>query len=519
MYPGTWAKSRPDKAAVIVAETGRTLTYGELDARSNQLAHWFRTRGLVVGDHIAFVIDNRPEALEVAWAAQRSGLYYTPVNWHLTPAEMAYVINDCGAKALIFGPDHLDSADEVLAGVDDACALGIGAPAAMDSYELALSSMPTDPLADETEGFDMIYSSGTTGRPKGGKRPLLHLRPGESGGKFTKVFQKYALDESSVYLSPGAPLYHAAPLRWTMGVHRLGGTAVIMERFDPRAALSAIENYRVTHSQWVPTMFVRMLALPAEERNRYDLSSSRVAVHSAAPCAVGVKKAMLDWWGPIIYEYYGASEGGLLTEIGPREWLAHPGSVGRAVLGTVHIMDLDDDNREVPVGSVGRIFCEGGIPISYHNDRSKTGQAYNRAGWSSVGDIGYVDHDGYLYIVDRRDDLIIVGGVNIYPREIEDVLIVHPKVADVAVIGVPDEVYGQQVKAVVQPVDQDADGSRLADELFEYCSEHLAKYKVPASFDLERELPRASSGKLYKRRLQERYARPARTASQEISER
>lgn len=507
MYPGTWAKTQPDKPAVIIAETGRALTYGELDARSNQLAHWFRANGLTVGDHIAMVIDNRTEFLEVAWAAQRSGLYYTPVNWHLTPAEMAYVVRDCGARAVIFGPNHIASGDAILAEAGRLLTLGIAGASGsgMPSYEGALTTMPTDPIADEAEGFDMIYSSGTTGPPKGGVRRLLGIRPGTPSGKLTGIYQEYGIDESSVYLTPGAPLYHSAPLRWTIAVHRLGGTAVVMERFDAVEALAAMERYRITHSQWVPTMFVRMLALPPEQRRAYNLSASRVAVHSAAPCPAAVKREMLEWWGPVIYEYYGASEGGLVTQIGPEEWLEHAGSVGKARWGAAHIMDLDDDDVEVPPGTIGRIFCEGGVRVKYHNDGSKTANAHNSRGWVSVGDIGYVDDDGYLYLVDRRDDLIIAGGVNIYPKEIEDVLIAHPAVADVAVFGVPHPDYGQQVKAVVELVDQTDANPELAAVLIEHCQKNLAKYKVPRSVDFEREFPRAPSGKLYKRRLRARY--------------
>ena len=336
-------------------------------------------------------------------------------------------------------------------------------------------------------------------------RPLPNIHPGAESRKLSKLFDRFDMSEETVYLSPGAPLYHAAPLRFCMSQHRLGGTAVVMERFDALEALRAIERYSVTHSQWVPTMFVRMLRLDEEDRHRFDLSSHRVAIHGAAACPRPVKEAMLEWWGPIIHEYYGASEGGGVTHIGPEEWLQHPGSVGKPLYGVPHILD-EEDGSELPAGEAGVVYFERGIPIEYHNDAEKTLSAHGPNGWSTVGDIGYLDDDGYLYLVDRRSNLIISGGVNIYPQEIEDVLIVHPAVDDAAVIGVSNEEFGQEVKAVVQVRDGVQPSPELETELIDHCRSSLASFKCPRSVDFVEELPRSENGKLYKRRLIETYA-------------
>lgn len=504
MYPGNWAETHPDKPAIVMVESGEVRTYRQLDDASNALAHLFRSRGLEVGSHLAILMANRPEYLEACWAAQRSGLYYTPLNWHLTAAEVAYILDDCGAQLLVVDERHAELATELLRERPHISGLAVGVELpSFDRYEEVIAAAPTSRLDDETEGQDMIYTSGTTGRPKGGLRPLPGMDPREENRRLVAVYRSFDMGESTVYLSPGAPLYHAAPLRWAMAQHRWGATSVVMERFDPLTALAAIERHRVTHSQWVPTMFVRLLRLSPNDRIGFDLSSHRMAVHSAAACPVPVKRELMEWWGPIVHEYYGASEGGGVTYIGPQEWLEHPGSVGRPILGAFHI--LDDDGTELSPGERGTIFYERGIPIAYHNDTEKTRAAHRDDGWSTVGDLGYIDEDGYLYLVGRRQNLIISGGVNIYPQEVEDLLTGHPAVADVAVIGIPNQEYGQEVKAVVE-LGSDAEPSdELEAELIAFCRSGLATYKAPRSVDFVTELPRAPNGKLYKRRLMEQY--------------
>jgi acyl-CoA synthetase (AMP-forming)/AMP-acid ligase II len=509
MWPGFHAAQRPDHPAVVMAGAGNVVTYAELEAGSNRLAHVFAEAGLGFGDHVAFLLPNEPRLLEVCWAAQRSGLYYTAVNWHLTAEEVAYIVDDCEARALVVGAAFAEVAGELAGFLPDRVGLRLaagGRVAGYDRYEDVVADASPDPVDEQLEGHAMLYSSGTTGRPKG-VRYALERRPiGEPGLAVEGFRLMYGLDEETVYLSP-APMYHAAPLQWCLAVTRLGGTAVIMEQFEPEAALAAIEAHRITHSQWVPTMFVRLLKLPEAARSGYDLSSHRVAVHAAAPCPVAVKQAMLDWWGPIIHEYYAATEAVGATAIGPEEWLAHPGSVGRPVGSTVHI--CDDDGEDVPVGEVGVVWFEKsadiGLQFEYHNDPAKTAGAHDRRGWATTWDMGRLDEEGYLYLTDRKDFMIVSGGVNIYPQEAENVLIAHPRVLDAAVFGVPDDEMGEQVKAVVQPLAWQDAGPDLEQELLAHCREHLAHYKCPRSVDFEPELPRHDTGKLYKRLLRDRY--------------
>jgi acyl-CoA synthetase (AMP-forming)/AMP-acid ligase II len=503
-YPGHWARVQPERPAIVMAATGDVVTWRELEERSNRGAQLFRSRGLRPGDAIAILLENHPRFLEICWAAQRAGLVYTPINWHLTPPEIEYIANDCGAR-LFVASAALAPLSRALEGRTPRIEtrLSVGGPIpGYESWEEQTAKQPADPIPDEIEGTDMIYTSGSTGRPKGGRQPLLGGPPGAID--VTRgLFELFGFDERSVYLSPGAPLYHAAPLRFTMTLARIGSTSVILDRFDPVAALAAIERHRVTHSQWVPTMFVRLLRLPEAERRRFDLSSHRMAIHAAAPCPIPVKEQMLAWWGPIVHEYYGGSEGGGLTYITPEEWLRKKGSVGRAVVGRIHI--AGEDGSELPPGESGVIYFEGGRRIEYWNDAEKTARAYHPHGWATIGDVGYLDEDGYLFLTDRRDFMIIVGGVNIYPQESEDVLITHPLVADVAVIGVPNEEYGEEVKAVVQPLDPRDAGPELEAELIAFCQARLSKQKCPRTVDFEAELPRSPAGKLYKRRLRERY--------------
>jgi len=507
MYPGTHAAATPDKVAHVMAGSGEQVTYRELDERSNRLAQLMWAAGLRPGDHIAALLENNVRYPEVYWAAIRSGLYLTTVNRYLTGEEAAYIVEDCGAKVLVSSVAMGDVAVAVARQVPD-CPVRLmvdDVAEGFEPYEDALDAQSAEPLAEEPMGETMLYSSGTTGRPKGIKRPLSGRHASEGAGISGLLGPLFHMDTDTVYLSP-APMYHSAPLGFSMGVQVLGGTVVIMERFDPESALAAIEAHRVTHSQWVPTMFSRMMKLPEEARTRHDLSSHRVAIHAAAPCPVGVKEQMFRWWGPILFEYYGGTEVNGLTYITAEEWLAHRGSVGKPVLGTIHI--CDETGAELPNGEPGLVYFElPQRPFEYHGDAAKTRKAEHPAhsNWTALGDVGYVDDEGYLYLTDRATFMIISGGVNIYPQEIEDVLILHPGVADVAVIGVPNEEFGEEVKAVVQAADPSTAGPELAERLLAYAREHLAAYKVPRSIDFEDQLPRLPTGKLYKRLLRDRY--------------
>ncbi len=503
-HPSIHARNNPGKPAYVMAGSGETVTYGELDTRSNQGAHLFRSLGLKPGDHIALFLDNNPRFFEICWAAQRCGLYYTAISSRLTAAEVDYIAGDCAAQVFISGPAVGAVAQEVagkLATVRRYFSVQTTMPG-YESWEEARASQPTTPIADEVAGYDMLYSSGTTGRPKGIKAPFLN-EPIDAVNPLLDLSRKlYGIDESTLYLSP-APLYHAAPLRFNMTIMRMGGTSLIMEHFDAEEYLRLVEKHRVTHSQLVPTMFVRMLKLPEEVRKKYDVSSLKCAIHAAAPCPVKVKEQMIAWWGPILTEYYAGTEGNGFCAINSTDWLAHKGSVGRALIGQLRI--LGEDGEEMPVGEPGVIYFAEGRPFSYHNDPDKTRQAFNDKGWSTLGDIGYVDAEGYLYLTDRKAYMIISGGVNIYPQEVEDLLVTHPKVADVAVFGVPSEQFGEEVKAVVQAADPRAAGPALAQELISFCREHLSPIKCPKSVDFEAELPRHPTGKLYKRLLRDRY--------------
>ncbi|MBI1239016.1 MAG: AMP-binding protein [Alphaproteobacteria bacterium] len=502
MHPSVHARTTPDKPAYVMAATGETVTYGQLEARSNQAANLFREAGLKVGDCIAIFMENNARYFEITWGAQRAGLYYTCISTRLTPGEIAYIVKDSGAKILIasaaLGPTK--TLPELVPGVT-IYTVG-GEVAGLKRWEDAAGSMPQMPIADETSGADMLYSSGTTGRPKGVRVPLSGLAITEGGPLIAMLQLLFGANENSVYLSP-APLYHAAPLRYNMSIQRSGGMCVVMEHFDPEEALRLIEKYKVTISQWVPTMFVRMLKLPEEARTRYDLSSHQTAIHAAAPCPIEVKKQMLAWWGPIIHEYYAGTEGNGFVYCSPQDWLAHPGTVGRALLGEVHI--VGEDGKDVPVGEEGVIYFAGGPEFSYHNDPGKTAESRNANGWSTLGDVGKLDEERFLYLTDRKAFMIISGGVNIYPQECENLLITHPKVADVAVIGVPNEDFGEEVKAVVQPMNWADAGPALAEELIAFCREQLSAIKCPRTVDFMEELPRHPTGKLYKRLIRDQY--------------
>jgi len=485
------ARLRPDKAAVVMAASGRTTTYAELDDRSVRLARLLRAHGLRTGDHLAVLVGNEPAFFDVVWAAMRTGLFVTPINWHLAPAEAGYIVRDCDATALVTSAMVAD----VVEAIDLADLAGIELLLSAADLDAALASVEPGEVDDEHEGGWMFYSSGTTGRPKGILPPLSPAPLGTPSFLTMMLGAMFGFDAETTYLCP-APLYHAAPAGWSTGVQRLGGTTVVMEAFDPIGLLEAIERYRVTHVQLVPTHMVRLLKLPAEERARFDLSSLRMVVHAAAPCPVEVKRAFIDWVGPIVHEYYSGSEGIGFCKIGPEEWLAHPGSVGRSMSGAIHV--LDPVGAEVPVGEEGEIWFETSRRFEYHKDPDKTAGVWNDRGWSWLGDAGRVDEEGYLYLTDRAGHMIISGGVNIYPRETEDVLIGHPDVADVAVLGVADPEMGERVCAFVQLVPGAAVGG---DELIEFCRDRLSHYKCPTEVRFLEELPRFPTGKLLKRLL------------------
>jgi long-chain acyl-CoA synthetase len=504
MHPSTHAKINPDKPAYIMGGTGETITYGELDACSNQGAHLFRSLGVGRGDAIAIFMDNTPRYFEVLWAAQRSGLRFTAISSKLTAGEVEYIVKDCGAKAFItsYGVGDVARAlAPLIPGVKLFMTDGAEPPYA--SWEQARAAFPTTPIADEGAGAAMLYSSGTTGKPKGVKRAVTGEAPIDGPNPLTMLGRGlYGWDENSVYLSP-APLYHAAPLGWTMAVHALGGTVVVMERFGPEEALQLIQRHKITTAQWVPTHFVRMLKLPPETRAKYDVSSLTQVFHAAAPCPVPIKEQMIAWWGPIISEYYAGTEGNGFTAINSAEWLAHKGSVGRGLNAKVQI--CDEDGEPVPPRTEGAVFFEGGGQFEYHNDPVKTADSRNKHGWTTLGDVGWVDEEGYLYLTDRKSFMIISGGVNIYPQEIENLLITHPKVADVAVVGAPHEEMGEEVVAVIEPADWADAGPDLAAELSAFARANLSHVKTPRRIDFMQELPRHQTGKLYKRLIRDAY--------------
>ncbi|MCW2856586.1 MAG: AMP-binding protein [Marmoricola sp.] len=508
MFPGTHAATNPEKPALIMAGSGRVLTYGQLEDRSARLARALHDLGLRKGDVFAMLSDNAAEALEVYWAALRSGLYVTAINHNLAPDEAAYIVNDCDARIVIASAGVRPLAEAISGDtpqITHRFAFG-GEITGHGSYEELLAGAG-EPLADMPRGSDMLYSSGTTGRPKGVKPPLLPIQVNEPGDPLTGLAGvAFGLNPDDVYLSP-APIYHAAPLRWCGIVHAHGGTVVMMEKFSAEAALDAIAEHGVTVLQMVPTMFVRMLQLPADVRDVADTSSLRLAVHAAAPCPPEVKQAMIDWWGPILLEYYASTEGNGMALISSPEWLARPGSVGRSVLGPVHV--CDDEGVELPAGEVGAVYFEREtVPFEYHKDPEKTAAAQHPSHptWTAVGDLGYVDEDGYLYLTDRKAFMIISGGVNIYPQEIENVLTLHPAIFDVGVIGIPDAEFGEQVKAVVQLKEGFTASDELATELISYVRERLAHYKAPRTVDFAESLPRTPTGKLVKGELKKRYA-------------
>ena len=508
MYPAKWAEKSPEKAAIIHATTGEQTSFRELNDRSNQLAQLMWDKGLRPGDHIASFLENDIRFFDIVWAALRSGLYLTTVNRYLTAEEAGYIVHDCEAKVLITSGYLKDVAIDIAQHTPN-CTTRLVINGEIEGYADyfdALAAYPAAPLASQPLGAFMLYSSGTTGRPKGIKRPLSGVMVSDDpNGLGTMQQLLWGFDENSVYLSP-APLYHSAPAAFATATLASGGSVVVMPRFDPVAALQAIETHKVTHSQWVPTMFTRMLKLPEKDRSGFDLSSHKIAIHAAAPCPVEVKKQMLEWWGPIIHEYYAGTEANGFAVVGPEDWLRYPGTVGQALGSVIHI--CDDDGHELPAGETGIVYFEQEeMSFSYHNSPEKTKDVQHpqHPNWTALGDVGYVNEEGFLFLTDRATFMIISGGVNIYPQEIEDAIVMHDKVADVAVIGVPNEEMGEEVKAVVQLAPSVSPSEAVSAELLAYAREHVAHYKCPKSIDFLEELPRLPTGKLYKRLLKDKY--------------
>jgi long-chain acyl-CoA synthetase len=508
--PHTSGQGGANKPAVILYPSGTVITFDDLEARANRLAHRFRQAGLREGDTVAILMENNEHIHAVMWAARRSGLYYVPINTHLTAPEAAYIIDNSTAKAIIGSAALRETcqnlAEHLPEGLPGLLMIAGAGPqadlAGWERYPECVADQPDTPIDDEREGDLLQYSSGTTGRPKGIKRELPHVSPAESPGMMSALVGFWMTHES-IYLSP-APLYHTAPSVWSMSAQAGGITTVVMEKFDPEGTLDAVQRYRVTHGQFVPAMFTRMLKLPQAVRDSYDLSSLQRVMHAAAPCPVEIKKQMIDWWGPIVDEYYASSEAIGSTLISAEEWLAHPGSVGKPMLCEIHI--LGEDGTELPPGQPGEIYFEGGYSFEYLNDPTKTAASHDKHGWVTVGDVGYLDDEGYLYLTDRRHHMIISGGVNIYPQETENLLVTHPKVLDAAVFGTPDDEMGQRVMAAVQTVDLADATDEFADELLGWLRDRLAHYKCPRSIAFEEQLPRTDTGKLYKNGLIEKYS-------------
>ena len=501
----TYASRWPDKPAVVMAGSGEILTYRQLNERSNQFAHAIRGAGLGRGGHVAYLIENSTRCYEVMWGAYRVGCYFTPINTRLTAEEAAYIVRDCGAELLVASAAFAEVAEQLADLVPEVeCRLGLGAAVrGYERYEDVVGRQPVTPIADESAGSRMYYTSGTTGQPRGVMRPLPTAPLGAHDTWLEKLSPLYGWSSETRYLCP-APLYHGAGLWWTMAMHQLGATTVVMEKFAPEAFLAAVEKYEVSCLQVVPTMFIRLLRLPDAVKAAYRRPRLTHAIHAAAPCPVAVKEAMLEWWGPVIYEYYASTEGIGYCWIPPDEWQQHKGSVGRAIQGIVHI--VGDDGAELPPGEPGVIYFEGpAAAFRYHHDERKTAEAHHPQGWATAGDMGYLDDKGYLYLTDRKSNMIISGGVNIYPQEAENLLAGHPLVDDVAVIGVPNQEFGEEVKAVVVAAAGYSGDAELELLLIEFCRDNVAHYKCPKSVDFVDQLPRAENGKLYKRQLRERY--------------
>lgn len=498
-----WAEREPERP-VLEFESEPAIRYAGLEAMANRFAHLYRDAGLRRGDHVAAVFANGPHVIAAAWGAYRAGVYFTPVANTFSPTEIAYVVGNSQCRLLLADAVFAGSVGDLprtFPGVHAFFSLG-EIPGFID-LEAALAARPATPLPDETPGALMMYSSGTTGAPKGIWRPLpTPAQVGDGPPPFARdLIELFGLSSETRYLSP-APLYHAAPLRWTLAVTAAGGTALILRKFDAATALDLVETRGITTSQWVPTMFQRLLALPEERRARFRAPAHGAAFHAGAPCPPSLKRRMIDWWGPIIHEYYAGSEGVGLTWIKAEEWLGKPGSVGRAAKGELHI--LDARGRELGPGETGTIYFSGAPSFEYFGDPQKTAGRTSPQGFQTLGDIGHVDADGYLFVSDRLDDMIISGGVNIYPQELELGIAEMPEVAECGVVGVADAEFGERPVAFVVPAPGEAASPDLAQQVLAFCRERLGRTKQPREVHVVDELPRSASGKLLRRVLRER---------------
>jgi acyl-CoA synthetase (AMP-forming)/AMP-acid ligase II len=504
-HPRLHASQQPDRPALVMADSGASISYGEMVANADRAAQLFQRLGVEQGDTIAIHLENHLRYPELCWAAKNSGITYACVSSQSSADDAAYIVQNSDAKLYVASAALAGIAVPVAqrsrAGLH--CLMVDGAVSPFHSYEDLIAREPAIALVGRHRGPSMLYSSGTTGRPKGVRTPTPSEPPEMPPRRLKMLVERYGLAADTVLVNPG-PFYHAAPGRFMMSVHRTGGTIVGFRKFDPEDTLRAIQEYRATHGVFVPTMFIRMLKLPEQVRRRIDLASLRCAIHLAAPCPIPIKEQMIRWWGPVIEELYGGTEAFGHTVINSEEWLMHKGSVGRPVAGC-SVRIVDEAGHDVPALTPGIIFMSNGQRFEYHKDPEKTRGVVTDDGWATFGDMGYLDHDGYLYLTDRQAHMIISGGVNIYPQEAENILATHPAVADVAVIGVPHAELGEEVKAVVQPAQWPEEPDKLAAELISYCRATLSALKCPRSVDFVTALPRTETGKMLKRELRKHY--------------
>jgi long-chain acyl-CoA synthetase len=504
-HPRSYVDTQPDHPAIIFADSGKTLTYRELVDRADRVAALFAAQGLVEGDTVAFLLENQITYPELLWGAKNSGIRYVCVSTHLNPADTAYLISDCGAKLLVVSQDQYKLACDAIDQLSVVPILLIigEALSPFQSYDDLLATMEPVHLLGRRRGPSMLYSSGTTGRPKGVKTAIPDSSPETPPARFGMLVKQYGFSKATVFVNSG-PFYHSAPNRFMMSVLRAGGTVIGFSKFDSAEVLAAIERYRVTHGFFVPTMFKRMLDYRERELPAVDLQTMQCAIHAAAPCPVEIKKRMIEWWGPVIEELYAGTEAFGHTFISSKEWLMRPGSVGKPAPGC-EIKIVDTSGQRLPPGQPGRIMMANGLRISYHGDIDKSAALYDSEGFASLGDIGFLDQEGYLFLTDRESHMIIAGGVNIYPQEAESVIGLHPYVSDVAVIGIPDDDMGEAVHGIVELMPNLKAGDDIADQIISFCCENLSLHKCPRTITFIDVLPRSPAGKLLKQELRRPY--------------